>query len=663
MCGIAGIFNLDGSPVNLQVLKRMSETQAHRGPDDYGFALFNTRNSEVVPFKEKLPVTNDQEVYNLGLGHRRLTIIDLSAAGHQPMCNEEGTLWIIHNGEVYNYIEVREELQNRGYRFKSNTDTEVILYSYQEWGVECLERFNGMWAFVIWDSRRRRLFCARDRLGIKPFYYYCNAGFFIFASEIKAILCHPRVPRKVNEGKIYDYLALKKAEYHDDTFFDGIEQLSPAHYFLLDIDGKLEIKRWWEVEVNPALGDFSKGKDKETAEYLLVLLEDSIRLRLRSDVSVGTSLSGGIDSSSIVCLINRLLFNNAVVDRGLIGDRQKTFSSCFEDSRWDERGFIEKVVDQTGMESNYVFPDGERLWEELPQLIWHQEQPFGSTSIYAQWNVMRKAAESGVKVLLDGQGGDELFGGYRRFYTSYLNQLAHRGKMLKLLGEAKKVSAFEQRSVASFLVLAVWLLLPFHLRLIAHHSIFGSASSDVMALNPSFAGRFSQRGVAYRKGQEESLKNLQGALYQAAFIITLPQLLRYADRNSMAFSIEARLPFLDYRIVEYAFSLPTTQKISDGWTKWMLRQAVVGIVPDEVRWRKDKLGFPTPEASWLRQGKEKITKLLSGDALSAEFIDPRFMLDNLDTLVSQDAEAVPEVWRVINLELWLRMFFGEGVVK
>ncbi|MFC1966410.1 asparagine synthase (glutamine-hydrolyzing) [Chloroflexota bacterium] len=658
MCGIAGIFNVDGSPLEFELLKRMTDIQAHRGPDDYGFALFNTINSRATPFKDEPPEAERQQLYNLGFGYRRLAIIDLSPTGHQPMGNEENTIWIVHNGEVYNYIEIREELKAKGYRFKSNTDTEVILYSYQEWGTECLQRFNGMWAFAIWDGRSQRLFCARDRLGIKPFYYYYNGKLFIFASEIKALLCHPIVPRKVNEEKVYDFLAVKKGEYQDDTFFEGIKQLSPAHYFLLDRNGRLEIRRWWDLKKNSAQDDFSGNKGQEYAEHLLALFEDSIKLRVRADVPIGTSLSGGLDSSSIVCLANRILFNNQIIDRQLVGERQKTFSSCFEDSRLDERNFIERVVDKTGVERNYVFPEGNRFWEELPQLIWHQDQPFGGASVYAQWNVMRQVAQSGVKVLLDGQGADELFGGYRRFYTSYLSQIARSGRVVKLFREAKKVSAFEQRSTASFLASALYLLLPFRLRLMAHQSIFGSASSKVKALNPSFARRFSQRGLAYRKKEEEGVKSIHEASYQATFIITLPQILRWADRNSMASSIETRFPFLDYRIVEYAFSLPATQKIRDGWTKWVLRQAMVGIIPEEVRLRRDKLGFPAPEALWLRQGKERITELLSGDILSAEFINPRFILKNLDSLLSQDTTAAPEVWRAINLELWLRMFFG-----
>ncbi|MGB9881060.1 MAG: asparagine synthase (glutamine-hydrolyzing), partial [Anaerolineae bacterium] len=358
------------------------------------------------------------------LGSRRLAIIDTTPGGHQPMLDQEGGLVIVHNGEIYNYIEIRAELERCGHRFRSNSDTEVLLAAYKEWGPDCLRHLNGMFAFAIWDERRQELFAARDRFGEKPFYYHHDPerAFFIFASEIKALLGSGLISPKPNYKAIYRYLVHREIDVGSETVFEGIAALPPAHALSYSrAQGRLKIWRYWDLDPD---AEIRLPHDAAYAERFLELLTDAVRLRLRSDVPVGSSLSGGLDSSTIVCLIAKKL-------RGGI---QKTFSARFHDRRYDEGSYIQRVIEWTNVEGHAVYPDPARLPEEIEALTWHQEQPFFSTSIYAQWNVMRLAKEIGVTVLLDGQGGDETLAGYHIYFGPYFRELLlslRWGKLIK----------------------------------------------------------------------------------------------------------------------------------------------------------------------------------------------------------------------------------------
>ncbi len=661
MSSIAGIFNLNKQPTESDVLRRMIDIQSHRGPDVFGYALFDILGGVSQASKEHVPEGFWKRNYDLALGHCRVATSDASPSGHQPMCSEDKNLWIIHSGEIYNHIEIRKELEGKGYRFRSNTDAEVILYSYQEWGPECLKRFNGAWAFAIWDSKRKRLFCARDRFGIKPFYYYHNDKLFIFASEIKALLLHPQVPRKVNSETVYDYLVSGAEEPPDTTFFEGIQQLNPAHSIILDEGGSFEIKRWWNVDLNFALGDLSGSQDKQYAAQLLALLEDSVKLRLRSETPVGIMLSGGMDSSTIACITNGLLHHDGVPEGSHIGSKLRTFSCCFEHEQWNETEFMEKVVAEIGAESHCSYPDADNAWEELPKLVWQLEQPCNGPQIYAHWTVFQKAAEEGAKVLLNGQGGDECFAGYPRRQVNFLSQILRRGKIPTFLKEARGASAFGQQKVAPLLLEATYLLLPPYLRFTARntsHRVLGTDTTITNALNPSFARGFSRRKLDLDSYEKNSPGNLQETLYQCMFVSGIPQALRREDMTSAAFAIEVRFPFLDHRVVEYAFSLPTSQKIRNGWTKWILRQAMAGILPETIRWRRGKW-YMSPEALWLERSRSQIRELFSRGVLGAEFIDPKCV----DSLLDQRLSQVPQLWRLTNLELWLRTFFGDAKGK
>jgi len=624
MCGIAGIFNLNKCQIDKSLLKKMTYILKHRGPDDEGF-YFNE---------------------NIGLGHRRLSIIDLSSAGHQPMSNDDETIWIVYNGEIYNYIELRDELIKYGYKFKTNTDTEVIIKSYEKWGENCLEKFNGMFAFAIWDDLNKRLFCARDRFGIKPFYYYFDGKIFVFASEIKAILLHPDVPKRPNGPIIYDFLALQILDHTDNTFFDGIKQLLPSQYLVLYGNGNIKVNNWYNIKFNGELGDLSDIKDKEYAEQFLHFFTNAIKLHLRSDVPIGSCLSGGLDSSSVVCLANKLIFGENIVDRAIIGERQKTFTAVYDDEGVDESHYAEEVIQLTSAEKNFVFPDGDMLWQELEEVTWHQDEPFFSTSIYAQWNVMRKAANKGIKVLLDGQGGDELLGGYySRFIPVWAKTLLKKGHPFRMMNEIKAFSDVIKVKPKNVVISTLADFLPRK----AVKFIKSLSLKRSPLINRNLYDKYQDRfffGPRYC-----NLNNYMDQIMGYGLLT----LLRYEDRNSMAFSIEARVPFLDAEFARFVSQLPLTQKIKNGWSKVVLRNAMRGILPESIRLRRPKLGFATPENRWLIQNKDKIRDIFaSNDFRSDDYVSRKWILSNLDAILSE--KQAMNIWGCISLEIWMRVW-------
>ncbi len=446
MCGISGIISSTLLPKHL--LQTMTDCIRHRGPDDEGFVFWSRSGDEVIlrgghdtpdaVFIADLPYTpssrdGHETTFFLGLGHRRLSILDLSPLGHQPMCTQDGRYWIVFNGEVYNYIELRSELEKLGHTFISRTDTEVILAAYAQWGEGCLSRFNGMWAFAIYDCKARTLFLARDRFGVKPLYYWTSPdGFFAFASEIKQFTVLPGWQAKLNGQRTYDYLVFGITDHTEETMFSGVFQLRPGHCVTLAVDdgsvvspGKsLSTRAWYELRPRPFAGSFD-----DAAREFRDLFEQSISLRLRADVPVGSCLSGGLDSSSIVCVLNEFLRKQGVQSL------QKTFSACSDVDRFDERKWIDLVVGKTGVDAHYVYPALDRLFEESPAITWHQDEPFGSTSIYAQWCVFRLAAQNGVKVMLDGQGADEQLCGYHIYFGPHLASQLKRMRLGELLSD------------------------------------------------------------------------------------------------------------------------------------------------------------------------------------------------------------------------------------
>lgn len=674
MCGISGIWD---SRSQLSSIVGMNQIQRHRGPDDEGYLFINTaegywRAASGTDTQSGVNLVPHQTVnfdkFDLAMGSRRLAILDLSPAGHMPMSYMDNTLWLTYNGEVYNYRELRKDLVALGHNFSNDTDTEVILAAYAEWGVDCLSHFNGMFAFALWDARKQRLFCARDRFGIKPFYYHWNAALFVFASEIKALFQHPVVPRTPNDQTIFDYLAKGLSDHGEETFFDGILSLKPGHFLLVDIPGeRLTTHQWWQADINPSVEGVSGSSDQEVYRQFADLLEDSIRLRLRSDVPVGTCLSGGLDSSSVVCLANRLLMDERVIPGHLVGEHQKTFTARNREEEIDEYRYSHLIVQQTGAEENIVFPSGDTLWREIESFVWNMDEPVDSTSQYPQWNVMRLASERGVTVLLDGQGGDELLAGYYSYYPPYLSQIRQQHGLWSTFKAGWDVTRVGGAPVVNALWQHTNQRLPWRLRQLANtivppRSIPGGGGSGLnqSQISTDFMHRFWDR--RWQPPGSVDANGLVGVLYRDLTSTNLPKLLRYEDRNSMAFSLETRLPFLDYRLVEMVFSLPLNYRLHQGWSKWLLRRSLNHILPQEVSWRRSKLGFPVPEVKWLMQGSDYIRKLLKehDNEQLATYLEPG-ILKQIRDQPDEELAATPGLWRIANLIIWLDQFFNKSI--
>lgn len=655
MCGIYGQWDLAHRPLDLGAVEHATNRLRHRGPDDEGYLVGDTRRGAYRAFAGRdttpslgLPYirTGAGSHADLAFGFRRLSIVDLSDAGHQPMCSADGRYWIVFNGEIYNYPELRIELERLGFVFRSETDTEVILAAYQAWGAECLHRFNGMWAFAIWDSRNAELFLTRDRFGVKPLYYSVRDGRFSFASEIKALVGSHGVPFAPRASAVYDYLTAARLPREQDglTFVEGVRCVPAGHRLTVSTVG-IRLERSYRLP--DAADGVPRPADDVVAEFR-ELLTDAVRLRLHADVPVGSCLSGGLDSSAIVCLVDRIM-PQLGADARPLGPRQKTFSAVYtEDARYNERRFIDDVLAATRADGHYVVPTAERLRAELAQLVWHQDEPFNSTSIFAQWCVMATVREQGVTVLLDGQGADESLGGYRPF-DIVVSDLLRQGRVGGALRTGRAIGATAGVSVAPLLARALARQLP--TRYVARMRR-RRAEAGVQLLQPAFAREERGAGGIEAPPYRGFHEYVQGLIYDES----LPALLRYEDRNSMAHSVEGRVPFLDYRLVEYAMTAAAPWVLHDGWTKWVLRSAVRDVVPPQIAWRRDKVGFETPERPWITAVLDGGAETLFGpSALSAAFLRP----DAVSRDVAQwrtGAGDTRRLWRCINLELWLRAF-------
>lgn len=569
MCGISGLIT-SSNPVSLSILKSMTNTISHRGPNGDGHWINSSKN--------------------VGLGHRRLAIIDLSCEADQPMTYLNGRYRIVFNGEIYNYIELREKLIKKGYQFKNSSDTEILPALFDDKREKCLEDLDGMFAFAIWDEEEKTLFCARDRFGEKPFYYSIYNGKFYFASEMKALWA-AGVPRQTNNIMLYNYLLndiLHNPKDLSETFFDGIKKLKAAHYFFITPENiQPTPKRYWNIDLNLQV---NIGED-EAVEKFSELFFESVKRRLRSDVPVGSSLSGGLDSSSVVCAIDRLRQSSA--------QPQMTFSARFRDFVKDEGEFMEMVINQTNVDPHFVFPDEEGLLQDFDKLCHHQEEPFGSASIYVQFCVMRLAKENNVTVLLDGQGADEILAGYLKYFVFYFEQLRKTNKNVYYSEKAayKSIHGLEDTTY--------WkdfgnLLLKDHVPTFFQKNIRKFKKNISARINPflsqDFFREYSPHDFYLNFNYANSLKQ---ALYKSTLEGELENLLRYADRNSMAHSREVRLPFLSHHLVEFMFSLPDNFKIRDGVTKFLMRKSFANLLPRQIVARMDKIGYEPPQNKWL----------------------------------------------------------------
>lgn len=625
MCGIAGFVTVAPASGSEGVLRRMTDSIAHRGPDDYGYHIDGWA----------------------ALGHRRLSIIDV-AGGHQPMPNETRSMWIVYNGEIFNHAAIRPALVRAGHQYQTRCDTETILHGYEQWGPACVEQFRGMFAFAIWDQDRRKLFCARDRLGIKPLYYYWDGRLFAFASEIKALLEHPSISASLEEELIPELLAFGYVS-EERTLFRNIRKLMPGHHLSLDLRGqpKLEIEQYWDVPTPEASREMPS--DDEWIKELRTRLEETVEMRLMSDVPLGMFLSGGLDSSAIAALIRRQA-NGPV----------KTFAVGYREEAYSELGYARQVAASIGTEHHEIVVGMEDFFNNLPKLIWHEDEPINWPSSVSLNFVSRLAAEQ-VKVVLTGEGSDELFAGYERHRINLLNQKAARAYGI--------VPAGLRRTIRDGI--AGTRLLGGNLRRKLQHTFIGREDTLESLYLDNFYCAFSLEQqnrllssppsavygnyLRYWNARPEA-SPLARMLYadQKTYLV---ELLMKQDQMSMATSIESRVPFLDHTFVEFAMHIPDRLKIHGGEQKYILKKAVEDLLPRDIVYRK-KMGFPTPIRQWLRDARAEplYTAIQDRQGFLASFLN----LKELDSLITRHRsgleDATDRIWRLINLQLWGDLF-------
>lgn len=654
MCGISGIVYNDGYG-DFYEIKNMTDAIAHRGPDGEGYVAVNTHTNTIhelagpktpLPFP---PLVEYKGASNIYLSHRRLSIIDLSPLGHQPMSNNDKTLWLTFNGEIYNYKTIRNELIASGFSFKSDSDTEVLLASYEKWGSSCLTRFNGMFAFVIYDKKKQILFGARDPFGVKPLYYANEKDFFAFNSEIKGLTVLNRIPKTLNEKVAYEYLQRASENSLDETFFKHIFELPPSYCFTYSLlDKKFLLKKYYELSFTDDWESFSERKCTEYIAGVKERVLESIRLRLNADVTVGSCLSGGLDSSAIVCSIHHLLQKEIFSS---VGKKQGVVTACFPNSAIDESKWAKLVVEKTNAQWFPCYPQKEELFNDLQDLIYYQDVPFGSTSIYAQYQVMKTAKENNLTVMLDGQGGDELFTGYTPYYDIFYAE-ALRNHDKALLNNEKKYIQNAPVNINSILNFKKKLKL-------CAKQYFPTWAKDIIV---SFLNREHTRYLHMEKSPYNgvSYKTLNQMLYTLMTVSSLPQLLKYEDRNSMRFSIESRTPFADdINLIDYVFAIPSVYKIHNGWSKYLLRESMKNIIPEQIRHRTDKIGFQTPEYDWLKNIKPVIFANRKNTAIE-KIINMKRLEKDWDVLFQkQNKIGITNIWRYINFILWFNRFTVE----
>lgn len=596
MCGITGIVSKKSDFVDPSELRRMNDLVAHRGPDGEGFYI-------------------DRQV---GFGHRRLAIIDLTEEGHQPM-NFLNKYVITYNGEIYNYIEIKKELIDVGYHFKSRSDTEVILAAYDKWGEDCVNHFNGMWSFAIHDKKRNIIFCSRDRFGVKPFYYTEQDDSFKFGSEIKQFLSS-NSSNRADKDLIAHYLFTGMHDHEDKTFFEGILKLPPSHNLIYDLNtNTFHISNYYSLKKSPVLQNYSER------------LINAIKLRLRSDVKVGTCLSGGLDSSTIAAIASGFYQKETI-------EKFQAIHAKSIESATDESSFAIEVANHSNIHLHITEPQPDDFKKYLDEVIYTQEEPFGSPSIYLQYFVMKKAKEINCKVMLDGQGGDETLLGYERYYApafaSYLKEEGLRKTLHEIKLSRKNNTKMGFFNIAKYIAGTFLIKIrSFYLR-----RKFSFLKSNVIPKD--FAYWESIRSHAF------DIFNLQK---DELYTTNLQALLRYEDKNSMRHGIETRLPFLDYTVVEAALNLPINKKIHNGWTKYVLREICEQYLPANIAWRKNKLGFNAPDKSWIREIAIEAFHEIEASKILDLYVDKK----KLKQLPVYNLQIT---WRLINIALWERIY-------
>ena len=601
MCGIAGIIS--NEEIDESIIKKMTDSIAHRGPDGEGAYKGN----------------------GFLFGHRRLAIIDLSEHGKQPM-HYENRYSITFNGEIYNFIELKAQLMDVGYKFYSDTDTEVIMAAYDHWGVDCLNKFNGMWAFVLYDNKKKQFFIARDRFGKKPLYYYKDQKKFIFCSEVKGLYASDLIEKQPNKQYLKKYLQSGPNEYDSETAFLNIVRFPFSHYFLGTQEELLSnptFVRYWQVKVNTSTEKFDSLKAQHYAKQYYDLLSDAVKIRLRADVNVGSALSGGLDSSSIVYLVNQQLKQMGKEAQ------QETFSSVYKSDgtqNCDESEYIDLLAEKLNVKSNQIEPNEPDVPNELEKVIWYMENPPESTCM-SGWHTFMKVKNTGVKVTLDGQGADEQLAGYFYYIASYLTSISLTD-LYKEFFHFLKIPGAKKILFISFLM--------------AHFKfIFGNKAYRMVFQ------RLKKRTPP--KALNEELK-----LSMETGLITL---IHYSDHGSMGHSIESRMPFMDYRLVEFLASVPACYKMHNGWTKYLARLAFDNKLPDEICWRKDKMGWPIPEEHWFRGGlKEYLINSIGQSKLVAELQSDLSIQKEINSKME-----IKKLIRLLNVSIYEKNFFKDNL--
>lgn len=632
MCGIAGI--LHGSrerPVDRARLEAMGSCLRHRGPED-----------------ESIYVDG-----SLGFAHRRLSIIDLSKEGRQPMCNEDGTVWLVFNGAIYNYLELRQRLLAQGHRFRSHTDTEVILHLYEEEGEDCLQHLNGMFAFAIWDVRERRLFAARDRFGIKPFYHVQRDSSFAFSSEIKALFHSGLIEPRLDRRGLADYITFQ-LPLGTKTMFEGVHELPPGHCLTVRSDGTLSTRKYWDL-------DFTIDTETSPEAFqsgTLQLLEDAIRLQLRADVPIGAHLSGGLDSSTVASLAAQLLSSPI-----------STFSGGFHESpAYDETRYARIVAQRWGTLHHEVFPGAQDFVNVMPGLMYHMDQPLAGPGVFPQLMVSRLAREH-VKVVLGGQGGDEVFGGYTRYLIAYLEK-SIKGAIEGTHEDEKFVVNFESilpnlRQIDGYqpLLRHFWSDGLFDSDDRRYLRLIDRSSAMMKYLDPGLlpdVGEYDLFAEYRELFHAANCRSLINRMTRFDMLTLLPALLHVEDRTSMSVSLESRVPLLDHRIAELVASMPPKVKYEGGRAKHLFRNVAKHIVPEEISARQDKMGFPVPLTEWLQAGpvREFVRDTLLGAHVRRRGL---IQVDGVEALLDGERSFGRGVWGLLSLELWQQAFFDNHV--
>ncbi|HHY71900.1 MAG TPA: asparagine synthase (glutamine-hydrolyzing) [Bacillus bacterium] len=620
MCGIAGYISNNRNISYENMMRAIS----HRGPDGEGKWF-----------------SDDNSVF---LGHRRLAIID-PEGGQQPISNEDGSIWVVFNGCIYNYLELSQNLRSRGHRFKTYTDTEVIIHAYEEFGEECLKYFIGMFSFALWDERKQRLFCARDRMGVKPFYYSNINDSFIFSSEIKSIIASGICNKKQDNFAIQQYLVFQTV-LGEKTLFDGVKKILPGHYMIVDKNGKIEqIKKYWDLDFTI---DYEHAEEY-FIDKLKVLLEDAVKIRLRSDVPLGAHLSGGLDSSTIASLAAML---------NTSGSNFKTFTGAFnEGDNYDETKYAKLVSRNIGSEYLEVYPTEGDFLEQIQNIIYFMDEPAGGPGVFPQY-IVSKLASQNVKVVLGGQGGDEIFGGYTRYLIGYLEECL-KGAIYET-NKSNQYAATLASIIPNLPILKQYVPM---LKYFWADGLFNSQehryfrlmdrSGDLKEIfSPQL---FDNDNVFYEFNKVFSGSNAESFLNKMLYFdlkVHLPSLLQVEDRTSMAHGLESRVPLLDHRIVELFATIPPSIKFKNGEPKYLFKQVIKNIIPDEVLNRKDKMGFPVPLQKWYKNKVGEYVKEILLDKRAQE--RGIFNMKELEAKINNENDFGRAIWGALSLELWFK---------